>query len=88
MRTVAVLLDGGHLRTYARKAGKAYDPPFIERFGRACVKGDQTLQRILYYDCAPYTGSSGHEVRPAGGTTDHACPTDQLPAGTGIVRAF
>lgn len=65
MRTVAILIDGGHLRTHARKAGKTYDPPFIERFGRACVKSDQVLQRILYYDCAPYTGKA---KRPVSGT--------------------
>lgn len=50
------------MRTYARKAGKTYDPPFIERFGRACVDGGQLLQRILYYDCAPYTGKAKRPV--------------------------
>ena len=65
MFTIAVLIDGGHVRTLARHAGKTYDPAFIERFGRACVARDQELQRILYYDCAPFTGSA---PRPVSGT--------------------
>lgn len=55
---VAVLIDGGHLRVLAKKAGKTYDPDYIEKVAHACVASDETMLRALYYDCAPYTGSA------------------------------
>lgn len=54
---IAVMIDGGHLRVLARRAGHTYDPDFIERFARLAPQPDETLFRILYYDCAPYSGS-------------------------------
>ena len=54
------------MRIYARKAGKNYDPAFIERFGLACVRTGEKLHRILYYDCAAYTGRAR---LPVSGTT-------------------
>lgn len=53
---VAVLIDGGHTRVLARQAGYGYDPDYIEKIGHAAVQADETLLRILYYDCAPYSG--------------------------------
>ena len=53
---VAILIDGGHLRVLARKAGYTYDPDYIEKVARACVNPDEDILRILYYDCAPYEG--------------------------------
>ena len=54
---VAVLIDGGHLRALARRAGKKYDPDYIEKVALACVDKNETLLRVLYYDCAPYQGA-------------------------------
>ena len=53
----AVFIDGGHLRVLARQAGYRYDPDYIEAVAHACVVGDETLLRVLYYDCAPYRGN-------------------------------
>jgi hypothetical protein len=54
---VAVLIDGGFLRVEARKAKKIYNPDYIERFALACRAADESLFRILYYDCALYAGT-------------------------------
>jgi uncharacterized LabA/DUF88 family protein len=53
----AVLIDGGFLRVVARKAKKTYDPDFIEKFAHLCKSADESIFRILYYDCAPYGGT-------------------------------
>jgi uncharacterized LabA/DUF88 family protein len=55
---IAVLIDGGHLRVLARMANKQYNPAFIEGIARKCAKPDEEILRILYYDCAPYTGTA------------------------------
>lgn len=57
MKRVALLIDGGHSRVMLRKAGKSYNPEYIEKFALACVSSDEELIRILYYDCAPYKGT-------------------------------
>ena len=57
MKRVAILIDGGFLRAGARKAGKTYNPPFIEQFALRCPAPDEEVIRVLYYDCAPYTGT-------------------------------
>lgn len=41
----------------AKKANKHYDPALIERFAHACIRDDEECLRILYYDCAPFSGS-------------------------------
>lgn len=56
MYKIAVLIDGGHLRVLARKAGHNYIPDYIEKVAHACVEQDETLLRALYYDCAPFRG--------------------------------
>jgi uncharacterized LabA/DUF88 family protein len=53
-----VLVDGGFLRVEAKKAGKTYIPDFIENVALACKGSDEILFRVLYYDCAPYTGTT------------------------------
>jgi uncharacterized LabA/DUF88 family protein len=58
MKKIAVLMDGGHVRFLAKKAGKTYDPGFIEKVGLACGTANEDIQRILYYDCAPYAGTA------------------------------
>ena len=54
----------------ARAAGYKYNPDYIEKIAHACVEPDETLLRILYYDCAPYNGKAtlpvsgaSHEVQ-------------------------
>jgi uncharacterized LabA/DUF88 family protein len=54
---VAVLIDGGFLRIVAKKAKKDYDPDFIEKFAHSCSSADESVFRVLYYDCAPYGGT-------------------------------
>lgn len=56
-KRVAVLIDGGFLRVEARKAKKNYDPDYIEQFALRCKADDESLFRILYYDCALYSGT-------------------------------
>jgi uncharacterized LabA/DUF88 family protein len=62
MKTTIVLIDGGFLRSQANKAGKHYNPAFIERFALSCVAADEECLRILYYDCAPYLGTATQPV--------------------------
>jgi uncharacterized LabA/DUF88 family protein len=54
---VAVLIDGGFLRVVAKKSSKTFDPDFIERFAHLCVAADESIFRVLYYDCAMYSGT-------------------------------
>lgn len=56
-KPVSLLIDGGFLRVQSRKAGKIYNPDFIESFAHACIdqQAEETI-RILYYDCAPFSG--------------------------------
>lgn len=63
---IAILIDGGFLRVVAKKARKAYDPDFIEKFAHACRAADETLFRVLYYDCAMYSGTV---KQPVSGTS-------------------
>ncbi len=53
---VVLMIDGGHLRVTASRAGKTYDPEFIEKFAHKCIDPAETLHRILYYDCPQYRG--------------------------------
>lgn len=52
----AVFIDGGHLRVLAKKGGNDYKPEFVEKLAHKCIDGEQLL-RILYYDCAPFSGT-------------------------------
>ena len=54
---VAVLIDGGFLRVVAKRIQKTYDPDFIESFAHHCREADEDIFRILYYDCAMYSGT-------------------------------
>ena len=55
-RKIAVLIDGGHLRKCAEKHHIKYRPNFIEKIGKKCASSDEEIVRILYYDCAPFSG--------------------------------
>src|SRR5687767_7979504 len=55
---IAIPIDVGHLRVLARSAGYAYEPDYIEKAAHACVNSDESVLRILYYDCAPFVGKT------------------------------
>lgn len=57
MNRACVLIDGGHLRVLARKAGHDYIPNYIEKVAHASLAESEWLLRVLYYDCAPYQGT-------------------------------
>jgi hypothetical protein len=50
---------------HAKKAGKPFDPDYIEKIGLACSIGTEIIHRIMYYDCAPFVGSA---IQPVSGT--------------------
>ena len=53
------MLDGGHLRVYARRARHTFDPDYIEKISLACaIPNGEEIYRVLYYDCAPFCGSA------------------------------
>lgn len=57
-KKIAILIDGGHLRVYARKAKKAFVPDYIEKIAHDCSLSDECIHRILYYDCPPFEGET------------------------------
>jgi uncharacterized LabA/DUF88 family protein len=57
-KKIAVMLDGGHVRVYAKKVGYAYLPDYIEKIAHSCATADEEIYRILYYDCAPFVGTT------------------------------
>ncbi len=64
----ALLIDGGHLRICAKKAGKNYDNQFIETFAPTCFGKGEYLFRVFYYDSPQYRGKaylpvSGEETK-------------------------
>lgn len=68
MFKTALLIDGGHLRVCAKKAGHTYDNAFIESFGPSCFAADEYLFRIFYYDSPQFRGKvtlpvSGKETK-------------------------
>ncbi len=66
MKKIVLMIDGGFLRVAARKAGRHYDPGFIESFSKNCPSSDEELFRVLYYDCPPY---QGQQKLPVSGLT-------------------
>lgn len=90
---VVVLIDGGHLRVLTRDQGYKYDPDYIEKVAKACVEGDETLLRVLYYDCAPYNGSarlpvSGghHSFGGSGRWMDELATKDLFAVRRGVLK--
>jgi uncharacterized LabA/DUF88 family protein len=93
MKKVAVLIDGGHLRVLTRKAKHIYDPDYIEKAAHACVEPDETLVRILYYDCAPFNGKvklpvSGaeHEFKGSDQWLKHLAAKDLFAVRLGVLK--
>lgn len=58
MHKIAILIDGGHTRVLTRQAGHRYDPDYIEKIAHASVGPGEEILRILYYDCAPFNGTT------------------------------
>ncbi len=58
MIRIAILIDGGSLRTRTRQAARNHVPNHIEQVALACRARDEQIVRILYYDCAPYNGKA------------------------------
>ena len=61
-KKITVMLDGGHLRTHAKRAQLNFNPEFIEKTARACALDTEEIFRILYYDCAPCRGTTALPV--------------------------
>jgi uncharacterized LabA/DUF88 family protein len=57
MTRVVVMMDGGHVRACARRAGKTYDPDYIEKIAHLSIDSKEQALRVLYYDCPPFQGS-------------------------------
>jgi uncharacterized LabA/DUF88 family protein len=62
MKKIAVLIDGGHLRVLAGKAGKKYTPNLVEKLALSSRAADEEIYRILYYDCDEYSGTARQPV--------------------------
>jgi uncharacterized LabA/DUF88 family protein len=74
-KKIAVMLDGGHLRVYANRANKQFDPAYIEKIAHGSVLPNvEEIQRIMYYDCAPFSGSV---QQPVSGTRRNFQSNDQ-----------
>lgn len=72
---------------------KSYTADFIEKFAYACVTKDESLFRILYYDCAPYNGTvklpvSGtpHEFKESAHLLDELARKDLFAIRRGILK--
>ncbi len=56
LKKVAILIDGGCLRVGAKKARKSYTADYVERVALLSKQSDEEIFRVLYYDCAPFSG--------------------------------
>ena len=56
MINIAILIDGGHLRVLTRQAKLDYNPDYVQKIASVCALPEETATRVLYYDCAPYSG--------------------------------
>ncbi|HRU04244.1 MAG TPA: NYN domain-containing protein [Candidatus Brocadiia bacterium] len=62
---VAVLVDGGFITRYVRKAlgaGQQLQAVHLLRLSSACVRTGEELFRIYYYDCPPFDGKARHPL--------------------------
>lgn len=66
MKPIAIMIDGGHIRVAAKKAGKTLDAELVEQLGLACCDAAESIHRILFYDCSPFAGQV--ELPVSGGT--------------------
>lgn len=89
----AILIDGGHLRVLAKKAKQTYNPDYIEKVAHACTAHDEELIRVLYYDCAPYTGTvklpvsgADHTFAKSGAWLDALAKKDLFAVRRGVLK--
>jgi len=54
---IAILIDGGHVRALAQMAQRRYTPELVASLAHSCAVENEQIMRILYYDCAPYSGT-------------------------------
>ena len=62
MKMIAVLIDGGHVRVLAKRAGRQFKADLLEKVGASCAVAGEEIHRILFYDCAPYDGAKALPV--------------------------
>mgnify|MGYP005825406037 CR=1 FL=1 len=67
------MLDGGHIRVLAKKAGHTYNPDYIEKIAHACTCQGEEAYRILYYDCESIRCSA---TLPISGQTKEFYPSN------------
>lgn len=58
MKKIAVMVDGGHLRAVVKRSQKLFTADLIEKVSLSCALATEEIVRILYYDCAPYSGET------------------------------
>jgi uncharacterized LabA/DUF88 family protein len=75
-KKITVLVDGGHLRVYIKKANKPITADYIDKVGLACALATEEIVRILYYDCALFNGTTRLPV--SRGIQTHAQATPLL----------
>ncbi|MCU4158663.1 NYN domain-containing protein [Acidiphilium sp. AL] len=100
MKKVAILMDGGYTRVIVRKAGKTYNPDYIERLAQAAVISQgmnafdaEEVLRVLYYDCPPFNGKvklpvSGEfkEFKDSGAWLDDLAERNLFAVRRGILK--
>lgn len=62
MSDIAILFDGGHFRHLAKKSGLEPTPDLVEDFVHGTLRPNESLFRVLYYDCRPYNGKQRRPV--------------------------
>lgn len=62
MKNVTILIDGGHLRSYAAKASQTYTPQLVMNVAKNCLVSGESLFRVIYYDCDPFSGTVKNQI--------------------------
>ena len=73
MIRVALLIDGGFVRSEARRARKRYVVDLIEQLARSSIAEHEDPLRFMYYDCPPF---SGKVKLPVSGREKDFSPSD------------
>lgn len=93
LKSLIVMIDGGHLRVLSRKAGYQFDPNFIEKFASRIPIPNEDLIRILYYDCRPFEGQrkkpvtgASHDFNKKGDWLDDLAARDLFAVRLGVLK--
>lgn len=73
-KKITLLIDGGHLRSYLKRAGKKIEPDYIEKVALSCKLATEEIVRILYYDCALFKGEARLPISRGIQTFDQPTP--------------